>query len=142
MEKNMEFLNHLYRNAKIGEESMGTLLKSVEDDELKRDILTQMEGYTKFESKAKERIRELGGEPEEPGLMKKMMVSGGVKMNTATNHTPKHIAEMLIQGSTMGIIEAKESLSKFEEAERQDRALAEELVRFEQGNIERLKEYL
>lgn len=142
MNETVEMLNDVYKNAKIGEESMGTLLKVVEDTTLKRDILTQMEGYTSLEEKACRQLKSAGRKPEAVGRMEKMMVNGGVKMNTMTNRSPTHIAEMLIQGSTMGIINAKESLSRYPGAGQEAVRLAEEIVQFEQNNIERLKEYL
>jgi hypothetical protein len=49
---------------------------------------------------------------------------------------------MMIQGSTMGIIEAKKALSQSKDASRPARKLADEVIAFEQNNIERLKEYL
>lgn len=72
----------------------------------------------------------------------KMMASSGIKMNTMLDKSPSHIAEMTIQGSTMGIITATEELNRHAGVEEPVRQLASEIVQFEQNNIERLKGYL
>lgn len=142
MDQNLEFLNDIYRNTKIGEESLGTLLKRVDDIHMKKDIITQMEGYACLNAKARNQIEKSGGKPQEVGPMKKAMVNNGIRMNAMTDQSNTHFAEMLIQGSTMGIVQATEAMNKYEAAEQDVKSLANEVVSFEQNNIERLKAYL
>lgn len=142
MNETADMLNRMYKNVKIGEETMGTLFKTTESTRLKQDILFQMEGYTELEGKVRRRLKQNGKTPEKVGKMETMMIRNGLKMNTAKDHSTTKLAEMLIQGSTMGIIQTKETLSRYPTAEEDTRQLAEEIVRFEQENIERLKKYL
>ena len=65
-----------------------------------------------------------------------------INFKTMTNITPSHIAEMLIQGSTMGIVDVTKKLKEYKEADRDISALAKRLLIFEQQNVEEMKKYL
>lgn len=142
MDQNLELLNYIYQNTKTGEESIQTLLNSIDDSHLKQDLITQMEGYASLNQKARKAIYQNNKEPKQPGILNKAMIHTSIKMNTLKDKSNSHIAEMMIQGSTMGIIEATEKLNQYETAEKNVRNLADQVVSFEQKNIERLKGYL
>jgi hypothetical protein len=55
-----------------------------------------------------------------------------ITMQTMTNKTASHISEMLIIGSNMGIIDAEPSIVN----------LMEKLLRFEENNVQQLKQFL
>ena len=56
--------------------------------------------------------------------------------------SPSHIAEMVIQGDTMGITSLTRELNNNPLASSEVTALGQELIRSEQRNIESLKKYL
>jgi translation initiation factor 2B subunit (eIF-2B alpha/beta/delta family) len=76
--------------------------------------------------------------------MAKLGVKMGVMMNTMMDDTTSHIAEMMIQGATMGItattklIRENENTSRSEEA----LALARRIIGYEEESIEKLKQFL
>lgn len=142
MDENFEILNDIYQNTKMGGESIETLLKSVEDDRMRQELISQRKGYSRLNEKALEQLMEKNQTPEDVGMMQKFMVNSGVKMNTMIDNTPSHIAEMMIEGSTMGITKSIETLHKAQSVENRVRSLADEVLQFEQENIERLKAYL
>lgn len=141
MKQDENLLNKIYKETKMGEENINVLLKSVGETKLRSDLITQMEGYASLNTKAKRQIYENRENPVEEAFFTKLMASGMTRMNAAAT-TPQKIAEMMIQGSTMGIVEAKKALSQCKDASRPARKLADEVIAFEQNNIERLKEYL
>ncbi|MDE7249458.1 MAG: hypothetical protein K2N82_06125, partial [Lachnospiraceae bacterium] len=59
-------------------------------------------------------------------------------LNTSTSH----IAEMLIQGSNRGLTSMWKSVNHHEKAGDVSMEIANELMDFEEKNIERLKQYL
>lgn len=142
MKQDENLLNKIYQDTKMGEESINVLLKSVGETKLRSDLITQMEGYASLNTKAKKQIYENRESPVEEAFFTKLMASGMTRMNAAAASTPQKIAEMMIQGSTMGIVEAKKALSQCKNASRPAKKLADEVIAFEQNNIERLKEYL
>ena len=66
-----------------------------------------------------------------------------INMQTLTDKSPSHIAEMLIIGSNMGVIDAIKNIKKYEqEAEANIIKLMKKLLRFEENNIQQLKKFL
>ena len=62
--------------------------------------------------------------------------------NTMLNTSTGHIAEMMIKGSTNGIIDMERVLRRNEEAGQKPVALAKQLIELEEKNVARLKQYL
>ena len=75
-------------------------------------------------------------------LEHRMMLKGSIHVNTALNISREHLAEMMIQGSSRGITSMWKAMKHNRLATNAAVELAQELVDFEQKNIERLKEYL
>ncbi len=66
-----------------------------------------------------------------------------IDMKTLMDKSSSHIAEMLIQGSNMGLLmRSSGSISMMKEAEKEVTALMKRLLKFEENNVERLKDAL
>ena len=141
-----ETLSCIYENVKMGADSIVNLLPKVQDSRLKSDMSVQMSGYEKFAARAREELRSMGIEAQEKGMMTKAMAKIGMEMNTMTDTSLSHIAEMMIQGSNMGIIEMNKCINACQRSGCEDSAgavkMAKEILDFEQENLERMKYYL
>lgn len=148
MEKTMtgeaEILAKIYKNMKMGVESVSKLMPKVSDSELKAKLTEQLSGYDSFASKAKVALCQLGEEAKEETPMTKFWASMGIAMNTIIDTSSSHIAEMMIEGSTMGITDTTKLLNEYKGKGECEGAikLAEEIIKFEQNNIEIMKKYL
>lgn len=142
MSENVDLLNAIYQNTRIGEQSIHTLLGHVEDTRLKQDMLDQMAGYAAFSQEATSLLQAAGTEQKPIGFVKKAAMSSGIQINAWRDSSKTHIAEMLIEGSTMGVIDLRENLSRYPQAEQDTLHLTQKVIRFEEKNIERLKEHL
>ena len=65
-----------------------------------------------------------------------------INLQTMTDKTNSNIAEMLMIGSNMGIINAIKNLKKYQNAEAEIRNLMEKLLKFEENNVQDLKAFL
>ena len=66
-----------------------------------------------------------------------------INMKTLIDKSSSHIADMLIKGSSMGIVEATKQLHKYEgDVEKDIISLMKELQKMEEHNVEELKKYL
>ena len=142
MNQDMELLQYIYQNTKMGENSLRTLLPRVEDAKLKSHLQGQLTGYSSLKGKAAEEIYRQSGMPQENSAWAKLSVQMGVRMNAFKDRSASHIAGMMIQGSTMGIVDMTQRLNQYKDAGQTARGLADEVVHFEQENIDRLKPYL
>ena len=103
IKKTKEALAEIYRNAQLALVSISDILPAVEDETIKNELHSQHEEYERFSAKAAVLARDMGLELKEPNPMKKAMMWGSIKMNTLTDNSRSHIAEMMVQGTVMGI---------------------------------------
>ncbi len=101
--KTEEALAEIYRNAQLALQSIANILPAVENEKLREELSRQHEAYEQFSAKASVLARDMGLELKEPNPMKKMMMWGSIKMSTMKDDSCSHIAEMMTQGTVMGI---------------------------------------
>ena len=91
--------------------------------------MRQHEEYEKIGGKAAILAKDRNIELKNPGMMKKAMMWSSIKMNTMTD-----IAEMMVQGTVMGITALKNSIGEMsdENADELIKSLADELLRSEE----------
>lgn len=139
-----ELADAIYKNVRMGSDLIVTMMPKIENQQLKSDVTEQLATYEKYAVKAKSLIKQAGEAPKEESMFSKWMAKMGVQMNTMTDSTTSHLAEMMIQGSTMNVTDL---LRKIHESESCDggsteMSMAREIVEFEENNIEKLKDYL
>lgn len=144
MERSPEMLCYIYKNVKMGSESILALMPKVRDEKLRTALTDQLDGYEKFASKAQKMLTPLGIDPAEEPIMKRMAAKMGIAVNTMTDDTTSHLAEMMIKGSTMGITDMTKKVREFASDGCPEAALnvGRDLIEFEQNNIEIMKSFL
>ena len=142
MNDNARMLNFVYQNAQMGVDSIRQLMGIVENKELKEHLKTQFQGYEEFQNTARQMLEENGFDEKEISAFSKISTYLMINMQLLTDKSATHIAEMMIQGSNMGVIDAIKNLNECEDAEQDIRNLMEKLQKFEEHNIEKLKEFL
>ena len=143
MNANAEFLNYVYQNSQMGVDTLQQLLDITEDEKLQTYLEKQMKGYRKFHSEARELLNENGYDEKGLGTFEKVRTYLMVNLQTMSDSSSSHIAKMLIQGSSMGITEAVKKLHQYEnDVEKDIKRLMEQLLEFEEENVEKLKEFL
>ncbi|MGN1053541.1 MAG: hypothetical protein ACI4SH_09165 [Candidatus Scatosoma sp.] len=141
--KSEELLAEVYRNCQLALESISDVLDEVEDEPLKEEIVRQHEEYEKISAKAAMLAKDKALEVKEPNPMKKAMMWTSVKMNTLADNSRSHIADMMIQGTVMGLTSLKTSYGERpENDDKEITALAGELIALEENFEERLKTFL
>ena len=138
------FLDELYKNVKMGADSIIDLMPKVSDRGLREEMTSELEHYEGFAKEIRAILFEDGEEPKEESFMEKLGVKMGVMMNTMMDDTTSHIAEMMIQGATMGITATTKLIRENENTPCSEEALAlaRRTVEYEEASIERLKDFL
>lgn len=141
---NIEFLNYIYQNAEMGKDTISQLINIVEDSSsFTQTLEAQLRGYNEVFDIARHKIEEANKTSQGIEFFEKFTINAMINFKTLINKTPSHIAEMLIQGSTMGIVDITKKLKEYKAASHEETsALAEKLLISEQHNIEELKKFL
>lgn len=103
VKRTADLLREIYKNVKMAEESILSIMPKVKSEELKSDLTVQLSVYSAFASRAAKLLGEEGVKPEEEGLMTKMGSKWGIMMNTMKDSSTEHLIQMMIEGTTMGV---------------------------------------
>lgn len=142
MDKTVEFLNCVYKNTKMGMDSLSMLMDKVDDVDMRAELQKQLEEYTSFSSKVTDALSKKGALPEDSSMMQSVGLWTGVTVNTMIDKTPSHIAEMIIEGSNMGITQLTKELNRGQDVDSSARKIAEELQHMEERRVQRMKNWL
>lgn len=143
MSADAEMLNFIYQNSQMGVETLNQLIPMIDNEAFKKRIEAQLKEYEQIHEEAKKLLNRHGYDEKGIGALEKIMAYLMIDMKNLMDKSSSHIAEMLIQGSNMGIIDAVKRINQYEkEAEKEVTALMKRLLKFEENNVERLKEAL
>lgn len=145
MENNIhcaQFLNAVYKNAKMGIDSLNTVIPMVTDTALAADLQTQLDNYNSTASAAAVKLNEHQLSVKDNSAMSKVGLWASVKMNMLTDTSASHIAESIIQGSNMGIIDMTKNLNRYRDLPSDITSIGSQLVENEHNHIQKLKSYL
>lgn len=141
-EKEINVLDELNKGACMGMDAIHYILDKVKDDELKKELNNQYKEYNKISDKICELYPEYSRkEPHETNAMNKVMTWYGIEMKTLMDDTTSKIAELLMQGTNMGIIEGRRLLNQ-KETDPEVHKLVEEYVTMQETAVEKLKPFL
>jgi hypothetical protein len=140
---NLTAVNEIYRNAKTALLAIESVLPTVDNADLYKEITSQKQGYEEILADITLYMKDNNFTPVEVNAFKKMGMNMGIKMNTAFNNSTSHVAEIMIKGTVAGISELVRILNdannKFDE---KIISLADKLKRHEENCEESLKKFL
>ncbi|MDR0288431.1 MAG: hypothetical protein LBI03_12100 [Clostridiales bacterium] len=142
MNGNVELLNYIYQNSQMGTDTIGQLLDITEDNKFKNQLRSQYNEYREIHEDARNLLNENGYDEKGLGSFEKMKTYLMINMQTLTDKSSSHIAEMMTIGSNMGVIDAVKNIKKYKDADPEILDLMEKLKDFEENNINSLRPYL
>lgn len=142
MNSNIEFLDYIYQNAEMGKSTISELIDIVKDEPYRKNLESQLKEYTEIFDISNNKIKDTQESSKGIGTLTKITSYIMINIKTLTNKTPSHISEMLIQGSTMGIIDITKRLKQYKDATQDIKDIANRLLKFEQQNVEEMKKFL
>ena len=145
MNRQCELLEKIYKDASMGRFSMQKLLENLKgkDNKIIGVVEAIFQDYSSFEQKAKEALVAQDKKPEEEGNMAKMMSSMGIFKEVLTDNSDSAIADLLIQGLSMGEIEMQKRVDNAsDDINKDDLKLAKDFLKFQQKAQKELKKYL
>lgn len=144
MEQNklVAYANAIYQNAMVGCQSIHDIDDAVSDPSLREELRKEKEEFTKIAKKVESFAEKNGFEVKENNFFEKSRMWLSVKMSTMFNNTTRHIAEMMLLGTVMGLTTCyKDKFDHKGVSDELDKIL-EELEKLEDDNYLKLKTFL
>lgn len=139
---NLTILNEIAKATKMGMSSINFVSDKITDEIMKENLSTQYAEYGKILNKVNTEFEKYGEIPDDEPIGAKMMSWTGVQMNTMMDKSNSHIADLMMQGNLMGIIESQKLLNHSPEMEPQIKDILNEFITLQNNNIEKMKQFL
>ena len=135
-------LDEIHKGSCMGCDAISFILDKVEDNEFEKLLRKQFKSYKEM----CERIEDIypkynEGKPHSTSMPEKVMTDWMVNMKTMVDKTTSHLAELLVQGTNMGIIEGRRILNK-KDLNEEVHDLISKYVAMQEKYLENLKAYL
>ena len=145
MNENNELLEYIYQNSEMGKYTIEKMINELKgkDNKIIKDAEDILKKYEIFYKDLKKQLKKENVKPKDSSLLSKMGASMGIKKEIISDNSDASIADMLIKGMSMGVLDIEKKLSQYDEiANKKSIKLAKDFLKFQQESITQLKKYL
>ena len=132
----------IYQNAMVGVQSVRDIEDKVEDEKLKEEILLEAKKFNAIADRLKEFAHTKGFELKENNFFEKSRLWATINMSTMFDNSTRHIAEMMLLGTVMGLITCYKDKYDHKGVSNELDKIIEDLESLEDENYLRLKKFL
>ncbi len=142
MKEEIEFLEYVYQNAKMGQESIVRMLKTRnKGDEIELVLKEQLADYRKIVNSASAMLERRKKKAKDINIMAKIGTYMNVKFNMLNDDSTQKVANMFIEGSKMGIEQIEKNLAEYNITNKNVINIGKRLLEIEKRNISNLHKY-
>lgn len=142
MKNNIDTLDELNKGCCMGMVALDYIMEKVEEFDFRDLLEKQYKEYQELSNRIDELHREYTeDEIHETSMMEKAMTWYGIQKDTILDDSVSKMADLLINGTNMGIIEGRKLLNN-KTMDKKVHKLCGEYVKMQEKYIERLKEFL
>lgn len=142
-EKLTEYLNAVYQNIRTAIQSIEDISPKVQDEILKQELASEEDKYLILEKECEllakaEKIEGI----KDNNWLEKARLWGSINMSTMTDKTNRHIAELMLMGTFMGVITCVKDQADHKGISQELDEILSKLKELERNNIETLLPFL
>ena len=139
---NLNLLEAVVQNTEMGKNTLEQIVPMTDDVQFKAELLRQRNVYHQLNQEAHTAIEACGGSAQGQSAMAKLNTKVSIGMKTITDKSTRNLAEMLTQGSGMGVVDCIKSQKDYPDAAPGSKRLMQKLQDFEEDNRLKLEQYL
>ena len=138
----VELLNKTYENVRMASFAVDCIIEKIENPKLAELLRKQNKFYLSTVEEIEELSKELKIELNDISPILKGMSYISIKMKTLINNDSPKLAEMLIQGTTMGITDTLKAKDEFFTSNENLNNIVDRIVKHEEEFVDSLKTFL
>lgn len=145
MEEKYKLLEQVHHDSSMAVFTIEKLLKELKDkdNKIKNYLNEILDEYKDFESESKNLLELDDRKVDDPSIFAKMGSSMGVSKEVNKDNSDSAIADMMIQGVSMGVIEIEKKLKEYDkELDDEHKKISKKFLKFQQKTVDSLKKYL
>jgi len=138
----VKYLTSLYQNLCTALQSIEDIMPKVEDANFKKELSDE---YTNYDIISRE--CEMIGKSEDIDLkdntwFEKIKLWGSINLTTIKDKSTRHIAELMLLGTVMGLIQCIKDMSDYKAVSSELEDLCQKIYDLEEENYQKLKNFL
>ena len=142
MKENINALDEIHKGACMGVDALNDIMDKVEDKHLTDVLKEHLKDYKTIAKRIEEVYYKYDDDkPHETNIITKAMTWSSVNAETLTDRSNSNIAEYLLRGVNMGIIEGRKILNK-KHIDKDVHNIVSEYVTMQEKHVEVLKTFL
>ena len=140
--ENINALDEIHKGACMGMDAIDFIKDKIEDKKFKDEVNKEYRDYKSIKKQIEEMYPKYDNDnPHSTSTMNKVMTWTSIEMKTMTDTSNSNLAELLLKGVNMGIIEGKKILNN-KKINTEVRDIVDTYVKMQEENVEALKKYL
>ena len=141
--QNLNILDEVNKGATMGMDAITFVSKKVKDKKFKKVLDIEYNKYEQISYRIKDLYSQYSNKnPHETNTMNKVMTWYGIQMKTINDDTVSKLAEILVQGTNLGIIEGRRLLNQNQKVSRNIKKILNDFVAMQEDSLETLKKFL
>lgn len=143
MKENINALDEINKGATMGMDAIHFIIDKIDSSDFKDIVNKQYKDYERISETINEIYDKYNSEdePHKTSVVNKVMTWYGVEMKTLTDKSDSKIAELLLQGTNMGIIEGRRILNN-KKLDDEVKDIMSKYVTMQEECVDKLKDYL
>lgn len=142
MKENINALDEIHKGACMGVDALNDIIDKVEDKNLVSVLKEHLNDYKAIAKRIETVYNKYDDDkPHETNIITKAMTWSSVEMETLADRSNSNIAEYLLRGVNMGIIEGRKILNK-KHIDKEVHNIVSEYVTMQEKHVEVLKTFL
>ena len=140
--QNLNILDEVNKGATMGMDAISFVSEKVKDNDFRKVLDVEYNKYKEISNKVNDLYSDYSSaDPHETNAMNKMMTWYGIQKDTILDDSVSKLADLLINGTNMGIIEGRKLLNN-KTMDKKVHKLCNEYVKVQEKYIEKLKKFL
>ena len=142
MDNNINTLDELNKGCCMGIDALGFIIDKIDEDKFKKLLEKQLNEYHEFSDRINELYSDYTDNSiHETNFMEKAITWYGINKDMVMDKSVSKVADLLINGTNMGIIEGQKLLNN-KTMDKKVHKICKEYVKMQQAYINKLKEFL
>lgn len=141
-ETTTQLLDSAYKNVRMASFAIDCIIEKIENKKLEELLRKQNDFYLDTTEILEKISTDLKHKPVDINIFLKGTSFTSIKMKAMMNPSAQHLAEMLVQGTTMGITDMMKSKSDFETNNTELKQTVDKIIENEEAFVDSLKTFL
>lgn len=138
----IKLIDEAYKNVRMGSFAIDCIITKIENKNLENLLRKQNAFYLEMTERINTLSNSLKHEAIDINPFLKGSSFASIKMKTIFNNETSHIAQMLVEGTTMGITEMIKSKNDYQSSNTEVNQIADKIISHQEKFVESLKEFL